>query len=654
MPRSLVLGNGNLLICYDRHGQVRDFYFPHVGLENHTANCVHKIGAWVDGDFAWFSDPSWMIEINYEKSSLVGDVEAKNARLGISVSLRDVVYNEENIYIRQVTVTNETDKKKDVKIFFGQEFHVGGVSHSNTAYYDPDLNAIIHYRGSRVFLVSGKKGDRSFDDYSIGLFNLEGLAGTWKDAEDGVLSKNPVEHGSVDSVVGFSDTIKGKESMSFYYWIVAARSVPLAKGLHAHIALKTPAHIKETTSSYWHAWVNKLDIDFGDFGDAVVNLFKKSLLIVRTHVDEKGAVIASGDSDVLQHGLDTYSYMWPRDAAITVLALDRAGYPEVTGPFFEFTDDVLTEHGYLLHKYQADKSLGSSWHPWIYKGKRQLAIQEDETATVLYALWWHYQKNKNLEFIEKIYNSFIRKTGDFLYAYREEKTGLPFGSYDLWEEKFGTSAYTVSTVYAGLIAASNFARILGKRDDMQKYYAGAKEVQGGLIKYLYNPEKKFFYKLVDFREGMKYDDTIDISSVYGPFRFGVLSPFDIHITESFNTLKQILCCNIQVGKVGGVVRYTHDSYRMVYKDIVGNPWFITTLWLYQYEIAVSKNEEELRQVKNSLKWICRHALKSGILSEQIDPMTGEQISVAPLIWSHAEFLNTIMDYLEKEKALRKK
>lgn len=652
MPRSLVLGNGNILICYDRYGQVRDFYFPYVGQENHTANCVHRVGLWSDGKFEWMSDSSWSIDIDYEKHSLAAHITAKNDKLGLTVSFRDVVYNEDNIFLRNVSITNNTEKKKEVKIFFGQQFQISGIQHGNTAYYDPDLHTLIHYRGKRVFLIGGKKGEGSFDDYSIGLFNLNGRVGTWKDAENGSLSKNSVEHGSVDSVIAFTNNIGAGKSISLDYWVVAAIDIPQAKNLHESVIKKSPSHIKTTTTSYWHAWVNKLDINFGTFDKDVAELFKKSLLIIRTHVDNNGAIIASGDSAILQHGFDTYSYMWPRDAAITVLALDRTGYPEVSSPFFRYCNEILTDDGYLLHKYRADKSLGSSWHPWVYKGKKQLAIQEDESAIVLYALWWHYQSDKNLEFIEKIYNSFVHNIADFLYEYRDKKTKLPHGSYDLWEEKYGTSTYTSATVYAGLVAASNFARVLGKRGDMQKYYTGAKEVQEGIVKYLYNNNRNFFYKLIDSRDGTKYDETIDISSVYGPFRFGVLSPFDAHITEALNTLHSTLCCNVQIGKVGGAVRYEYDNYQLKRPNTIGNPWFITTLWLYQFDIARARTQKDLEKIKESLTWICKHALKSGILSEQLDPETGEQISVAPLIWSHAEFLHTIMDYLDKERALK--
>ena len=56
--------------------------------------------------------------------------------------------------------------------------------------------------------------------------------------------------------------------------------------------------------------------------------------------------------------------MWPRDGALVAYALDLAGQPDVTRNFYNFCKDVLLPEGYLLHKYNPDKSLGSSWHPW--------------------------------------------------------------------------------------------------------------------------------------------------------------------------------------------------------------------------------------------------------------------------------------------------
>jgi len=41
-----------------------------------------------------------------------------------------------------------------------------------------------------------------------------------------------------------------------------------------------------------------------------------------------------------------------------------------------------------------------------------------------------------------------------------------------------------------------------------------------------------------------------------------------------------------------------------------------------------------------LSWVAAHTLPSGVLPEQINPLTGEPISVSPLTWSHATVIAT--------------
>jgi GH15 family glucan-1,4-alpha-glucosidase len=100
------------------------------------------------------------------------------------------------------------------------------------------------------------------------------------------------------------------------------------------------------------------------------------------------------------------------------------------------------------------------------------------------------------------------------------------------------------------------------------------------------------------------------------------------------------------------VRYVGDNYHRIDANTPGNPWVITTLWLTQYRIAQAKTKKELSQARDDLRWVANRALSSGILSEQIHPHTGEQLSVAPLIWSHSEFVLTVLQYIKKEKAVK--
>lgn len=646
MPKSLVLGNGNILLGLDKFAQVKDFYYPYVGLENQVGgHHVHKIGVWTEGKFSWIDDGTWEIKIDYSLETLVSQIEAINHNLKIKLEFADTVYNETDIFVREITVYNLGDQPRLIKLFFHQKFEIYESYRGDTAYYDPVKHVIIHYKGRRVFLINMVSDLDGFDDFSIGNFNIEGKEGTFKDAEDGELSKNPIEHGLVDSVIGFSIQLKPLENKKVYYWIAAARLIDEAKKLNDLCLAKTPQHIIKTTSNFWRAWVNKELINFCSLEREIVELFKKSLLIIRTHVDNKGAILASGDSDMLQYGKDNYSYMWPRDGALVAISLDKVGDNNIAKRFFEFCNDVLSGEGYFMHKFLTDKSLGSSWHPWIKDGQMELPIQEDETALVIIALRQHFEFSKDLEFIENIYNSLIRKAAGFMVLFRDDQTNLPKPSYDLWEEKFGVHTFTASAVYAALVAAAEFADMLSKFDEAVIYKQAADKMKEGILKYLYNGKEGYFYKMITFENGsIKNNETVDTSSAYGIFKFNVLGIDDERLIKAFEKVEQELTIRTPVG---GLARYSGDNYYRISQDLPGNPWFITSLWLAQYKIAKAQSEEQLKPAAGWLKWVHNNALLSGILSEQLNPLTGEQVSAAPLTWSHSEFVSTVLQYLRR-------
>ncbi len=646
---NIVLGNGKTLIGIDNHAQLRDLYFPFVGLENHVGgNFKHRIGVFVDGITSWLSDDEWKVDMQSGFETMSGETKAVNEKIGIELGFEDVLYNEKNIFFRQVTIKNLWAQKRQIKVFFCHEFEIYESRRGDTAYYDGEKNVVIHYKGRRVFLINAKSQGKGFDDYTIGIFGIEGKEGSYKDAEDGHLTRNPIEHGKTDSVIGIYLDVEGNSSNVIEYWITVAKTLQEVSDLNDYVLDRTPAYLIKTAKDFWHAWLNNRNFNFYHLEDDVVSLFKKSLLILRAHVDDNGSILASGDSTLLQYGRDAYSYMWPRDGALSAVALDKAGDYNVAKRFFEFSNDVITKDGYFMHKYRPDKSLGSSWHAWVYKDRPQFPIQEDETALVLYSLWKHYEFSKDLEFIESIYNSLIKKAADFMVSYIDSATGVPKPSYDLWEEKFGVSTFTCSAVYAALLAAANFSRLLGKVESEKKYTVNAEKVKETILKYLWSPELKMFRKNVNFIDGnVVADDTLDFSSIYGVFRFRVLDAHDPMVTEAIKTMEN-LASKIPVG---GMMRYEGDVYHRKFDDVPGNPWIITTLWLAQYYIVTAREEADFAKVKEILQWVVSQATTTGVLPEQIDAHTRHHLSATPLTWSHSEFVSTIINYLEKLEEL---
>lgn len=644
MARAMVLGNGNSLVCLDKFGQARDFYFPFVGQENHIgSNQVHKIGVSVDGRMHWVDNGEWVASVEYERNSMVSKINLLNNNARISLNFTDIVYNEKNIFLRKIVLTNKDNKEREIKIFLNQQFKISDTNHADTAYFSSTIESIIHYKGRRVFLVGGACDDKPFNDFSIGFCGAEGKEGTWKDAEDGFLSKNPIEHGVVDSVVGWQRNIPSNGSVTLYYWVIAGETYKEVCSLLSYIFEKTPEHLIESTKDFWQAWLNQVDVSFIGLSEKAKNLFYDSLLVMRAHADNRGGILASADSGNVQYGGDTYGYVWPRDACFAAWSFDLAGFYDVSRRFYDFANDILTEEGYVLHKYQPDHSLGSSWHPWVKDGKRQLAIQEDETAVLLVGLWEHYIRAKDLEFIENIYNNFIKRAAEFLIHYRDIHSKLPLPSYDLWEEQYGITAFTASVVYGGLLAAHNFAKILGKEDDSDRFYVESESLRKAIVSLLWDDGGKYFFKLTG--DKLEKDQKIDASSFYGPFRFGVLSADDPRMREAAKFLISKLNKGINIG---GLARYEGDKYSYVGGDSVGNPWFVTTLWLTQYKIAIASSLNDLKEVANDIEWVAKFS-RSGMLSEQLNPYNGEPISATPLTWSHAEFVRVIIEYDKKMK-----
>lgn len=651
MSRPLSLGNGTILVCTDNRGQVRDFYFPYVGLENHVGgHFAHRLGVFADDQLNWTTHSNWSVQPVYSDKSLGGETFANNDTLGVSLKLHDSVYNEKNIFLRKVIVTNNRDQARTIKLFFNQEFEIYESHRGDTAYFDPIHHTVIHYNGKRVFVINGISEKGGFDDYTTGIFKIEGKEGSFKDAEDGLLSKNLIEHGPSDSVLGFYLEIKPHESKTVYYWVTAAESIKEATALNEYTLKRSPEHLVRTTHDYWHAWINKNEFSFYGLDEKQISLFKRSLFMIRSHTDNHGAVLASADSDMLQTGRDTYGYMWPRDGAFSAMALDITGDGNIAERFFSFCDNAVTEEGYLMHKYRPDGSMGSSWHPWMRGGKIELPIQEDETALVVIALWQHYLQTKDLEFIERVYNTLVKRTADFMVGYRDIKTRLPKASYDLWEEKFGIHTFTSATVYAALIAASKFAKLLGKETSEHIYAVAAQEIRQAMLTYLYDESLGIFVKMVNVKDdrSLEYDRTLDMSSAYGIFTFGILDIDDPRLTRFIEQVEKRILCKTSVS---GVVRYEHDQYFRSATDVPGNPWIITSLWLAQYYIARAKKDSDFDEVRKWLDWTIKHMGASGVLSEQLDPHTGEQLSATPLTWSHAEFVITVIKYLNRLQEL---
>lgn len=645
MGRPVILGNGSLTVGLNENGLVHDFYYPYVGLDNLTnaRSMDHRIGVWVDSVFSWIDDSSWTTSVDFESDALVTLVEMTNEQLGVTLSFNDFVDCELNAFCRQITIHNLASNERTIRLFLHQVFEISRAGRADTALYEPDENYILDYKGRCSLLIYGHDAHGSgFDQFSVGSYGVENKQGTYVDAEDGELSGNAVEHGGVDSVIRFSLTVPARGKDSLDYWIVAADSQFTAEKIHHQILEESLNGRLQETRSWWHKWLSTATETTHSMSQDERTVINKSLMVIKAHTDKRGGVIASCDSSIYNYGRDYYSYVWPRDGAYAMWPLIRLGYTEEPQKFFEFCRDTLSDEGYLMHKYQPDRAVGSTWHPLLHGRHRELPIQEDETAGVIYMLGEYLAASGDRDFVASLYMTLIQPAANFMADFRDEQTKLPHASYDLWEEKFLTNTYTVALTYQALLTAADFADTFEYPDDAVRWRAAAHEISENVAP-LFNTERKAYRKGYLLQEDgtLQYDDTLDVSSMYGMLMYADKS-FAGDQTEQ--TVKAVETTLLDKSPSGGSPRYEHDNYFAADQQYLGNPWFVTTLWLAQYYIRIDKADEARRLVD----WTVQHALPSGVLSEQINPSNGSIIGVTPLVWSHAELINTLLDLRHKQ------
>ncbi|HEX2949540.1 MAG TPA: glycoside hydrolase family 15 protein [Armatimonadota bacterium] len=653
MPRDIPISNGSLLVNFNKRYQLCDFFWPHVGQENHTAGHPFHFGVWVDDKFSWVNDDAWQQELNYDRDTLVTFVHLTHPTLKLSLTCRDTVDFHENLYLREIVVHNEAERERQVRLFFSQDFHISGHAIGDTAYYEPERMAVFHYKGKRWFMINCARGNAhhwqlGVDQWAVGIKESMGKEGTWRDAEDGILSGNAAAQGSVDSCVALHLSLPAKGQATGWYWIAVGEDFPEVTRINRAVRQKGPATFLQRTNHYWHLWVQKERVNFTSLSQTLCHVYRRSLLILRTQIDNGGAILAANDYENAQYFSDTYSYMWPRDAAIATAALIDAGHSEAPRSFFNFCHQVITKEGYFLHKYNADGSLASSWHGWYYGGRKELPIQEDETALVLWALWRYFQRFHDVEFIKPLYRGLIIRAANWMLTYRDAATGLPLPSWDLWEERRGVFAWTIGAVWAGLRAAANFAEAFGEDDLCAIYRQAALDIRTGTERYLWNQQDcTYLCSLTEPPTGGLITTGRAESSFVGLWYFGMFPANDPRVMATMRSIRERLWVKTAVG---GIARYEGDLYQRVSDDVIrvpGNPWFICTLWFAQWYIAISQNTGDLAMADELMHWAATRALPSGVMAEQVNPYTDEPVSVSPLTWSHATMVLAIHEYLAK-------
>lgn len=585
MPRAFVFSTGRLFVGVDRRGDIRDLFYPEVAMFSHLAGHAIRFGVWREGRFAWLNEHE--PQLHLARPDDVGRATWELHELGLNVQAdyRLSPGPGDAFHV-------EFRADKPARLFVTEDLRIRESDIGDTSVFDPELNGVCHYKEEFWFLFRFSNPERPW--FATGIKGFAGLEGTWRDAEDGELSGNPIAQGSVDATLGVA--IEPGETVVFQ--IAAGRS-----------------H-EELTQVGKPVPCEPLRDEPLDPGHALAEF---SFKVIEDHTTRRGAMVAACDSDIMATNRANYGYVWPRDAARVAGIARRCGRPELALRLLTFLSEIMPGSGRYLQKYHVNGTLGASWHPWVAPdGSPRLPIQEDETATTV-AEACELVLHQGGESLLPL----IRRGADFLASYRD-RNGLPWPSYDLWEERWAVHAYTVGEVVRALEGAAKVFAMDG-RAVSEGWMQAASEVR-----------EAFAGRLVDAATGRPYrsigedgrpDPTPDASLL--------LLSRDL-LPCGIGDLAAWLREALWVEAVGGMARYPGDYYFRRSDVAPGNPWVICTMWLAQAYAELGECEE----VDRLLAWTHRVAGATLILPEQIHAETGEHLSVSPLVWSHAEYLET--------------
>ena len=228
MPREIVLGNGRFLVNLDQHLNIRDIFYPYVGSLNHVGGYRCRIGVWTeDSGFSWVGGDGWDWHPGYRPETLVAESTVRHHGLQVEIDFTHAVHPERNLLLSKLAVRNHAGHFREIRLFFSYDLRIAESDIGDTAYFNPFVRSLIHYKRDNYFLISGYTkedadiANNGIHQYACGIKEFGGAAGAWRDAEDGHLSGNSIEQGSVDSVIGFSRYRSAGATGNLRQWLVA-------------------------------------------------------------------------------------------------------------------------------------------------------------------------------------------------------------------------------------------------------------------------------------------------------------------------------------------------------------------------------------------------------------------------------------------------
>jgi glucoamylase len=474
----------------------------------------------------------------------------------------------------------------------------------------------------------------------------------------------------------------------------------------------------------WQGYLNSLTSmnDLSEQSADAGRLAFVSALVLKAQEDKThaGALIASlsnpwGDTVPAIEGHTGYKAVWVRDFYQVAMAFLAMGDKQTAKTAFEYLEKVQVnsttpgnqgDTGWFLQKTHVDGEL-----EWV-------GVQLDQTAMPIMLAWKLYLAEVlTKDELVAWFNKMLKPAAEFLVEgglakilWNDTQITPPFTQQERWEEQAGHSPSTTAAVIAGLITASEIAKLAGDNELAARYLTTAQSYNDQIEARMYTTKSTLPSDTTNGQHYIRINQDDDANSntslgdnngrkglvkqsiLDGGFlelvRYGVRSADDSHILNTMDEYDSLtLPDNVKVkynftfdgveGEYPGWRRYGNDGYGE--DEVTGTnyaeggnntpgqrgrvwPFFTGERAHFEIASAVQSNQfntEKQQQLTNTyVKGMELFANEGLMLPEQVwdgvgvNPhgyVTGEGTnSATPLAWTHAEYIKLLRSMSDKQ------
>lgn len=378
----------------------------------------------------------------------------------------------------------------------------------------------------------------------------------------------------------------------------------------------------EETRNYWQEWVRGLAIPF-EWQDEVI---RAAITLKLCNCEDSGAVLAALTTSIPESAHSgrnwDYRYCWLRDAYFVVQALNRLGATRTMEGYLRYIDHVAAgaAEGALQPVYRIagdaalpERVVGTlpgflAMGPVRVGNQAAEQIQHDVYGAVILALaQLFFDRRLMIAGGEPLFRE-LERLGRRAVKLHDQPDAGP------WELRGSARAHTWSAAmsWAGCDRLARIAGRLELRDAARDWRQTADRMRAGILERAWNPARRAFVAALDGTPDL------DASLLLLP-EIGFIDGSDPRFVATVDTIGR------ELGDGDLLFRYRHA-------DDFGRPEVAFTVCAFWYvnALAASGRHEAARAQFESLLQRRNHV---GLLSEDIDPATGQQWGNFPQTYS---------------------